>query len=92
MYSYKISNTLFVLSVFQHTLANINLIFMLQAVLEFMYPDERFHVRNDDREYDIFGHGGMLFLFTSSVFFFVVSQIIHQFGGWYHITTASWRN
>ena len=53
---------------------------MLQAVLEFMYPDERFHVRNDDREYDIFGHGGMLFLFTSSVFFFVVSQIIHEFG------------
>jgi len=69
---------------------------MLQAVLEFMYPDERFHVRNDDREYDIFGHGGMLFLFTSSVFFFVVSQIIHQFGGWlvqvYCIISASWCN
>ena len=47
---------------------------MLQGILEFMYPDDRFHVSNDDREYDIFGHGGMLFLFTSSIFFFVVSS------------------
>ena len=39
-----------------------------------MYPDDRFHIIHDDREYDIFGHGGMLFWFASSVFFFVVSD------------------
>ncbi|KAI0223900.1 hypothetical protein LSAT2_025012 [Lamellibrachia satsuma] len=47
-----------------------------QAVLEFMYPDDRFHVSNTDREYDIFGHGGMLFLFISSIFFFVIYLVI----------------
>ena len=46
----------------------------LQGALEFMYPDDRFHIIHDDREYDIFGHGGMLFWFFSSVFFFVVSN------------------
>ena len=49
---------------------------LLQGILEFMYPDDRFHVSNDDREYDIFGHGGMMFLFTSSIFFFVVSSLV----------------
>lgn len=46
---------------------------VVQGVLEFVYPDTRFHIKHADREYDIFGHGGMLFWFASSVFYFVVS-------------------
>ncbi|ELU09696.1 hypothetical protein CAPTEDRAFT_179108 [Capitella teleta] len=47
-----------------------------QGVLEFMYPDDRFHVAHGDREYDIFGHGGMVFWFISSIFFFLVYSLI----------------
>ena len=50
----------------------------LQGVLEFIYPDLRFHVKYPDREYDIFGHGGMVFWFVSSIFFSLVSLNIPE--------------
>lgn len=37
---------------------------VVQFILELMRPDKRFHVPNT--RYDLYGHGGMLFLFTSS--------------------------
>lgn len=42
-----------------------------QAVLEMMSPDEHFHV--DSKDYNLFGHGGMLFWFASSIVFAFVS-------------------
>ncbi|KAK2152448.1 hypothetical protein LSH36_328g01050 [Paralvinella palmiformis] len=47
-----------------------------QGVLEFIYPNDKFHVKHDGREYNIFGHGGMLFWFISSVLFFVFYVVI----------------
>lgn len=41
-----------------------------QGVLEIVSPDEIFHVYSKD--YDLFGHGGMLFWFVSSVVFTMV--------------------
>ncbi|XP_069687462.1 transmembrane protein adipocyte-associated 1 homolog isoform X2 [Periplaneta americana] len=41
-----------------------------QGVLEIVSPDGSFHVHSKD--YDLFGHGGMLFWFVSSVVFTVV--------------------
>ena len=43
-----------------------------QGVLEMVSPDEIFHVNSKD--YDLFGHGGMLFWFVSSVVFTVVRK------------------
>lgn len=53
---------------------------LFQGVLEFKYPDTKFHIIVDegDREYDLFAHGGMLFWFASSIFFFVVSNKVHS--------------
>ena len=48
----------------------------LQGVLEFLYPDARFRVHNNTGEYDIFSHGGMLFLFATSIFFSLVRHFI----------------
>ncbi len=48
-----------------------------QGVLEFLYSDAKFHVKTVDKEYDLFGHGGMLFWFASSIFFFVVSWMFN---------------
>ncbi len=42
-----------------------------QGALEFVSPDESFHVSIKD--YDLFGHGGMMFWFVSSIVFAVVS-------------------
>lgn len=41
-----------------------------QGALEFVKPDDSFHI--DAKNYDLFGHGGMLFWFISSVCFSVV--------------------
>ena len=46
---------------------------MWQGVLEFIYPDDRFHISSDSGDFDMFGHGGMMFWFCSSIFFCVVS-------------------
>lgn len=55
----------------------INLTFT-QGTLEFEYPDPRFHVEKGSNEtyqnFDIFAHGGMIFLITSSLVFFLVSD------------------
>ncbi|KAL5014670.1 hypothetical protein ScPMuIL_008940 [Solemya velum] len=53
-----------------------------QGILEFLYPDPSFHVAgrpsvNDTaQDYDIFGHGGMIFWLTSSLFFCIVYTVI----------------
>lgn len=41
-----------------------------QGTLEILHPDEKFHVHGEN--YDIFAHGGMIFWFASSIFFFVI--------------------
>lgn len=38
-----------------------------QGVLEIVLPDDSFHIPS--RDFDLFGHGGMLFWFCSSVVF-----------------------
>lgn len=43
-----------------------------QGALEFVSPDESFHVHTKD--YDLFGHGGMMFWFVSSIVFASVSD------------------
>lgn len=47
-----------------------------QGTLEFIYPDPQFHVSKDTnstvQDFDIFGHGGMIFWLTSSLFFFLI--------------------
>ncbi|CAH2215958.1 jg23319, partial [Pararge aegeria aegeria] len=45
-----------------------------QGTLEFIMPNDMFHI--DTREYDLFGHGGMLFWFTSSLVFAVIYFVI----------------
>ncbi|XP_066996286.2 transmembrane protein adipocyte-associated 1 homolog isoform X2 [Anabrus simplex] len=45
-----------------------------QGVLEMVSPDESFHIASKD--YDLFGHGGMLFWFISSVIFTLAYLII----------------
>lgn len=45
-----------------------------QGALEFVSPDESFHVHTKD--YDLFGHGGMMFWFVSSIVFASVYAII----------------
>ncbi|XP_049787644.1 transmembrane protein adipocyte-associated 1 homolog isoform X1 [Schistocerca cancellata] len=45
-----------------------------QGVLEIVSPDESFHILSKD--YNLFGHGGMLFWFTSSVVFTLVYLVI----------------
>lgn len=46
-----------------------------QGTLEFMYPDPNFQVQKSAnstiQDFDIFGHGGMIFWLSSSLFFFV---------------------
>lgn len=42
----------------------------LQGVLEFVMPDRKFFV--PDKNFELFGHGGMLFWFVSSVVFAAV--------------------
>lgn len=64
----------FLLNKMQATL-DLLLSLWLQGVLEFLYPDDRFHISHGDHEYDIFGHGGMLFWFSSSIFFTIVSSL-----------------
>lgn len=50
----------------------ISLVFSIsQGALEFVSPDESFHVIVKD--YDLFGHGGMMFWFVSSMVFTLVS-------------------
>ena len=44
-----------------------------QGALEFVSPDESFHVHTKD--YDLFGHGGMMFWFISSIIFASVSFV-----------------
>ncbi|XP_014664671.1 PREDICTED: transmembrane protein adipocyte-associated 1 homolog [Priapulus caudatus] len=45
-----------------------------QGALEFVNPDDSFHI--DAKNYDLFGHGGMLFWFISSIFFSVIYSVI----------------
>ncbi|KAK6176750.1 hypothetical protein SNE40_014990 [Patella caerulea] len=50
-----------------------------QGSLEFIHPDPKFRVKiqaNGTDNYDIFAHGGMIFWFSSSFFFFVVYSVI----------------
>lgn len=54
-----------------------------QGTLEFLQPDPKFHVQKPGQginatsvDYDIFGHGGMIFWLSSSLFFFVVYSCI----------------
>lgn len=54
-----------------------------QGTLEFTNPDPKFHVQKPGQginvtaiDYDIFGHGGMIFWLTSSLFFFAVYTCI----------------
>ncbi|XP_064604715.1 transmembrane protein adipocyte-associated 1 homolog [Liolophura sinensis] len=51
---------------------------IIQGTLEFLYPDQRFHVdkKSTSENFDIFAHGGMIFWFTSSLIFFVVYSVI----------------
>ncbi|ESO89855.1 hypothetical protein LOTGIDRAFT_124095, partial [Lottia gigantea] len=51
-----------------------------QGTLEFIHPDPKFRIQsptNGTDNYDIFAHGGMIFWFSSSLFFFVVYSIIY---------------
>lgn len=51
---------------------SISLVFSIsQGALEFVSPDESFHIMSKD--YDLFAHGGMMFWFVSSIVFAVVS-------------------
>lgn len=57
------------------------LLYIFQGTLEFTNPDPKFHVQKPGQginvtaiDYDIFGHGGMIFWLTSSLFFFVVRE------------------
>ena len=53
--------------------------FAMQGALEFTRGhSEHFHIKHEGREYDIFGHGGMMFWFISSVLFFLVSMTSHD--------------
>jgi len=45
-----------------------------QGALEFVSPDESFHVIT--KAYDLFGHGGMMFWFISSIVFAVIYAVI----------------
>lgn len=45
-----------------------------QGTLEIVMPDDIFHI--DTRDYDLFGHGGMMFWFTSSLVFALIYFII----------------
>lgn len=56
-----------------------------QGTLEFTQPDPKFHVQKNTGskgsnttlvDYDIFGHGGMIFWLTSSLCFFMVYTVI----------------
>lgn len=53
----------------------ISLAFTLtQGTLEIVMPDDMFHIVA--RDYDLFGHGGMMFWFISSVVFAIIYFII----------------
>jgi len=55
----------------------ISLLFSIsQGALEFVSPDESFHVIVKD--YDLFGHGGMMFWFISSMVFTLVSSCCYS--------------
>lgn len=55
----------------------ISLVFSIsQGALEFVSPDESFHVIGKD--YELFGHGGMVFWFISSIVFTAVSVRLIQ--------------
>ncbi|XP_046570494.1 transmembrane protein adipocyte-associated 1 homolog isoform X1 [Haliotis rubra] len=50
-----------------------------QGTLEFVRPDPKFHVEsgaNATENFDIFAHGGMIFWFSSSLFFSIVYSVI----------------
>lgn len=47
-----------------------------QGVLEFHPPSNTIFNDHSKRDYDLFGHGGMEFWFTSSMFFFLVYSVI----------------
>lgn len=47
-----------------------------QGVLEFHPPSNTIFNNHSKRDYDLFGHGGMEFWFTSSMFFFLVYTVI----------------
>ena len=49
----------------------------IKGTLEFLQHDPRFHVNQPSHDYDIFGHGGMIFWFASSIFFFMVSFLLY---------------
>ena len=46
---------------------------IIQGVLEFVLNDPHYIIHDGhDHYYDLFGHGGMVFWFVSSVIFFIV--------------------
>ena len=47
----------------------------LKAFFELVYPDKHYIIYvDDDHYYDLYGHGGMIFWFISSMVFFLVSN------------------
>ncbi len=47
---------------------------LIQGSLEMLVPDKHYIVIDaDNRYYDLYGHGGMIFWFVSSTFFAIVS-------------------
>jgi hypothetical protein len=50
-----------------------------QGALELLVPDEHFYI--DDKNYDLFGHGGMIFWCISSLIFGLVRILFFNFPG-----------
>lgn len=49
----------------------------IQAFLELVYPDQHYIIYvDDDHYYDLYGHGGMIFWFISSIIFFLIYTTI----------------
>lgn len=55
-----------------------------QGTLELVLPDDTFHIPS--RDFYVFGHGGMMFWFCSSIVFTMVIFFFTIFHFVYHIT------
>ena len=61
-----------------------------QGVLEMVSPDKHFHIESKD--YNLFGHGGMLFWFTSSIVFSLVRHAPMPWGSISVDNNVSWNS
>lgn len=59
-----------------------------QGALEVFTPDDSFRIHNKD--FNLFGHGGMLFWFASSIVFSIVS-IFFSFKYFVHLFEQDWK-